>query len=317
MRAVVTGGAGFIGSNLVDALIARGDEVTACDSLVAGRRENLAGALAAGGRLETIDVCDGAGLGRVFDELKPEVVFHLAAQVDVRRSVEDPAADARTNIEGTINALQAARTSGARRLVLASTGGAIYGDADTIPTPESAPERPLAPYGQAKLAAEGYCRMWSELCGLTTAALRLANVYGPRQDPAGEGGVVAIFCGRLRAGMPLLIYGDGSQTRDFVYVGDVVDAMLRAGDANGQRDQRNPAPPLNIGAGRETSVLQLAAACREVAGAPELPPPLHVRARPGEVHRSCLDAGAAHAGLGWTASTPLWDGLAATYAALA
>jgi UDP-glucose 4-epimerase len=312
MRTLVTGGAGFIGSNLVDALVARGDEVVVCDDLSSGREQNLATAISAGARLERLDVCDALRLRAVCEAHSPEVVFHLAAQIDVRRSVSEPAADARINVEGTINALTAAQAGGARKLVLASTGGAIYGDASVIPTPESAPARPLAPYGQAKLAAEGYCRVWSELHDLDAVSLRFANVYGPRQDPGGEGGVVAIFSAAAREQRPYVIFGEGTQTRDFVYVGDVVEAMLLAGDHDPGAD------PLNIATGRETSVLDLVEACATAGpGSSERAVVTHQPPRAGEVDRSCLDPSAARALLGWEARTSLGDGIATTYAALA
>jgi UDP-glucose 4-epimerase len=296
VRALVTGGAGFIGSNLVDALLARGDEVVVVDDLSTGRRANLPDDVA----LREVDVRDADALTPLCALVRPEVVFHLAAQIDVRRAVADPAFDARINVEGTINVLAAAAASGAGRVVLSSTGGAIYGDADVVPTPEDAPERPLAPYGQAKLAAEGYCGLWTRLYGLSTVALRYANVYGPRQDPLGEGGVVAIFCGLAREGRTATVFGDGRQTRDFTYVADVVDANLLAAVSD-------VTEPINIGTGVETSVLELAAA---LAGLEYE----HAPARAGEVERSCLDPARAAERLGWRAATDLAAGLERTLA---
>jgi UDP-glucose 4-epimerase len=297
MRALVTGGAGFIGSTLADALQARGDEVLVLDDLSTGRRGNLDGpALLEGSILDPDD------LEAAFARAEPDVVFHLAAQIDVRRAVADPAFDARVNVEGTIRVLEAARAAGTGRVVLSSTGGAIYGEADSVPTPEDAPERPLAPYGQAKLSAEGYTGLFARLHGLSTVALRYANVYGPRQDPLGEGGVVAIFCGRAQAGeTAATVFGDGRQTRDFTYVGDVVEANLlaAAGAVTGA---------YNIGTGVETTVLEVAAALGLT--------PEHAPDRPGEVRRSCLDPGRAAAALGWRPRTAFADGLAATLAAL-
>lgn len=309
MKALVTGGAGFIGSNLVDALLARGERVAIVDDLSTGRRENLAQALADGARLHELDVRDAAALHALMDEERPDVVFHLAAQIDVRRSVEDPAFDARANVEGTINVLAAAHAAGARRVVYSATGGAVYGEADQIPTVEDAPARPLAPYGQSKLSAEGYCELFTRLHGLSTIALRYANVYGPRQDPLGEGGVVAIFCGCVATGRTPTIYGDGRQTRDFVYVGDVVAANLlaAASDSSG---------PVNVGTGVETSVLELAVALDGLGAGPPLAP-VHADARAGEVRRSCLDPTRARELLGWTAATTLADGLRATLARVA
>jgi UDP-glucose 4-epimerase len=296
VRTLVTGGAGFIGSNLVDALVDRGDEVLVLDSLSTGRRDQVHSAAA----FREGSVADEPLLAEIFAAHRPEVVFHLAAQIDVRRSVEDPVADARVNVGGTIAVLAAAARHDARRFVFSSTGGAIYGDAGTVPTPELAPERPLSPYGQAKLAAEGYCGLFARLHGLSALPLRYANVYGPRQDPLGEGGVVAIFCNRARAGRTATIYGDGTQTRDFVYVGDVVAANLLAADSALEE-------AVNVGTGVETSVNDLAAALPELAVEPG-------PRRAGEVQRSCLDAARAAAELGWRPRTNLADGLARTLA---
>ncbi|HEU4702762.1 MAG TPA: NAD-dependent epimerase/dehydratase family protein [Conexibacter sp.] len=306
MTALVTGGAGFIGSNLVDALLARGERVVIVDDLSTGRRQNLDGALAQGAELHELDVCDAGALNALFQRERPQLVFHLAAQIDVRRSVADPAADARVNVEGTINVLAAAHAARARRVVYSATGGAVYGEAEQVPTPEDAPAQPLAPYGQGKLSGEGYCALYSRLYGLSTVALRYANVYGPRQDPLGEGGVIAIFCGCLAEGRTPTIYGDGEQTRDYVYVGDVVDANLRAAD-------RDVTGAINVGTGVETSVLHLAAAFRELPGGDTFAPE-HEPARTGEVLRSCLDAARARELLGWEPQVPLADGLRLTLA---
>jgi UDP-glucose 4-epimerase len=297
---LVTGGAGFIGSHLVDALTARGHRVVVIDDLSSGRRANLSDAFAAGAVLREVDVRDAAALDSVFAEIRPEVVFHLAAQIDVRASVERPAADATTNVLGTIGVLEAARRHRTRRLVNTSTGGGLYGDAEQIPTPEHAPIRPLAPYGQGKYAAEGYCELYARLHRLSTVSLRYGNVYGPRQDVTGEAGVVAIFCGHLAAGTAPTVYGDGRQTRDWVNVADVVAANLLAAEAA-------VGGAINIGRGEETSVAELLEALREVGGAgqePEYAPP-----RPGEVSHSCLDVGRARRELGWEAGVNLADGL--------
>ena len=293
-RALVTGGAGFIGSNLVDGLLARDHDVTVLDDLSTGRLENLVAALNAGARLQTASVTDAAAVERVFEAARPDIVFHLAAQIDVRRAVEDPRFDATVNVLGTLNVLEAARRCGVRRFVLASTGGAIYGEADELPTTESAPPRPLSPYAASKAAAEGYVDLYARLHGLSTMSLRLANVYGPRQDPRGEAGVIAIFCDAAGDGRRVTIYGDGGQTRDFVFVGDVVDAFMAAGDASaGGR--------CNIATGRETPVLEMAETLGlEIRFAPE---------RPGEVRRSCLLPDAATQLLGWRPRTALRDGL--------
>jgi UDP-glucose 4-epimerase len=309
MKALVTGGAGFIGSNLVDALLASGASVAIVDDLSTGRRENLVGALDAGATLHELDVVDAPALQAVIERERPEVVFHLAAQIDVRRSVADPGADARVNVEGTINVLAAAHAAGTRRVVYSATGGAVYGEAERIPTAEDAPAAPLAPYGQAKLSGEGYCALFARLHGLSTVALRYANVYGPRQDPLGEGGVVAIFCGRFAAGGEPTIYGDGTQTRDYVYVGDVVEANLRAADAEATG-------AINVGTGVETSVLDLVEAFRGLSRNGAFAAPEFAPARAGEVLRSCLDAARAQQLLGWRAGTQLPDGLRRTLAAV-
>lgn len=310
MRAMVTGGAGFIGSNLVDALLARGDEVTVVDDLSTGRRENLKAALAGGARLVVQDIREGAALTELAVEARPEAVFHLAAQIDVRKSVADPAFDASVNVGGTANVLEAAHAAGARRVVFTSTGGAIYGEGEgqELPLGEEAPIAPLSPYGQSKFAGEGYLALYERLHGLYGAALRLGNVYGPRQDPLGEAGVIAIFCGRLRAGARPTVFGDGRQTRDYVYVGDVVAAALAAAESEASG-------PLNIGTGRETDVLGLVerlAALGEGEGfEPELAPP-----RPGEVQRIAIDPSRAGRELGWTPKVELEEGLRLTLASL-
>ena len=311
MRTLVTGGAGFIGSHLVDALVARGDDVTVVDDLSSGRLENLADALAAGAQLERLDVRDARALAAVARQVRPEVVFHLAAQVDVRISIADPAFDARTNVEGTINVLETARTADPdrpARVVFASTGGAIYGETDVLPTPETVEPLPMAAYGQSKFCAERYLGLYARLYGMSTIALRFGNVYGPRQDPHGEAGVVAIFCGRLRAGERPTIFGDGRQTRDYIYVADLVQALLAAGssDAGGV---------VNIGTEEETSVLAIVAHLAELHG-PGAPEPEFADARLGEIDRSCLAAGRAHQLLGWRSQTPIREGLRLTYAAL-
>jgi UDP-glucose 4-epimerase len=306
MKALVTGGAGFIGSNLSDALLARGDDVVVVDDLSTGKRENLDGALAAGAKLVEADIRDRAALEQLAAEEKPEVIFHLAAQIDVRKSIADPAFDASINVGGTANVLEAARVAGSRRIVFSSTGGAIYGEGDgqQLPLPEDAPLAPEAPYGQSKFAGEGYLALYERLYGLSTIPLRLGNVYGPRQDPLGEAGVIAIFCGKLRAGERPTVFGDGKQTRDYIYVGDVVSAMLAAADSE-------TTGPVNIGTGIETDVLELAAALGELGGdesfEPELAPP-----RTGEVQRISIDPARAKRELGWTPQMNLSEGLRVT-----
>jgi UDP-glucose 4-epimerase len=306
MRCLVTGGAGFIGSNLVDALLARGDEVTVLDDLSTGRRENLDGALAAGAALVELDVRDAAAVAEAAGAAQPEATFHLAAQIDVRRSVADPAFDAAVNVGGTANVLEAARTAGAERFVFVSTGGAIYGEGEgeALPLDESAAVEPLSPYGQSKFAAEGYLALYERLYGLSSVALRLGNVYGPRQDPLGEAGVIAIFCGKLRGGGRPTVFGDGTQTRDYIYVGDVVAAALAAagGEATG---------PINIGTGIETDVLELARLLRELDGAESFEPE-HAPPRAGEVQRIAIDPARAERELGWSAKVGLEEGLRLT-----
>jgi UDP-glucose 4-epimerase len=312
VKALVTGGAGFIGSNLVDALLARGDEVTVVDDLSTGRRENLDGALAAGAKLAELDIREAAALAELAAEERPEVVFHLAAQIDVRRSLADPAFDAAVNVGGTANVLEATRGAGSAnggampRVVFVSTGGAIYGEGEgkALPLGEDAPIEPFSAYGQSKYAAEGYLALYERLYGLSGVSLRLGNVYGPRQDPLGEAGVIAIFCGKLRGGERPTVYGDGRQTRDYIYVGDVVAAALAAAGSGASG-------AINIGAGVETDVLELAARLGELGGAgdfePEFAPP-----RAGEVQRISLDAGRAERELGWRAETGLEEGLRLT-----
>ncbi|HLL87285.1 MAG TPA: NAD-dependent epimerase/dehydratase family protein, partial [Thermoleophilaceae bacterium] len=302
-----TGGAGFIGSNLVDALVGRGDQVTVIDDLSTGRRENLARALANGAELVEQDIRDAAAVAAVFERTRPGLVFHFAAQIDVRRSLAETAFDARVNVEGTINVLEAARDVGVRRFVNASTGGAIYGEGRILPAPEDHPVAPEAPYGQSKLAAEGYCDLYTRLHGLSTVSLRYGNVYGPRQNPLGEAGVIAIFCGRLLAGERPTIFGDGRQTRDYVYVGDVVEANFAAAAAD-------VGGPINIGRGEPVSVLELIDALGRLAER-DLDPELAPR-RPGEVQDIHLDLSRARAELGWEPPVALDEGLERTLASL-
>jgi UDP-glucose 4-epimerase len=305
MKALVTGGAGFIGSNLTDALLARGDEVIVVDNLSTGRRENLEPGLANGAILVEADIRDREALEELFGRERPEVIFHLAAQIDVRKSIADPAFDASINVGGTANVLEAARVAESRRVVFSSTGGAIYGEGEgqQLPLAEDAPLAPEAPYGQSKFAGEGYLALYERLYGLSSVPLRLGNVYGPRQDPLGEAGVVAIFCGCLREGKQPTVFGDGKQTRDYIYVGDVVSAMLAAADAETKG-------PINIGTGIETDVLELVSALGELGGGdfePDFAPP-----RTGEVARISIDPGRAERELGWRPEMGLAEGLRVT-----
>ncbi|HXS46542.1 MAG TPA: NAD-dependent epimerase/dehydratase family protein [Solirubrobacterales bacterium] len=303
MRCLVTGGAGFIGSTLVDALLARGDRVTVVDDLSTGRLENLGAALDAGAKLIERDIRDRAGLLAAARDAEPEVIFHIAAQIDVRKSVADPAFDASINVGGTANVLDAAREVSARRLVFTSTGGAVYGEGDgqELPLREDAPIAPIAPYGQSKFAAEGYLALYERLYGLSSAALRLGNVYGPRQDPLGEAGVIAIFCGLLLAGERPTVYGDGTQTRDYIYVDDVVTAILAAAESNATG-------PMNIGTGCETAVLELVSSLRTLGNVDGFEPE-HAPRRTGEVQRISIDPSYAKRELGWRSQTGLKDGL--------
>ena len=301
MNCIVTGGAGFIGSNLVDALVERCDRVTVIDDLSSGKRSNLEGALERGATLEETDVRDADAVAAVFASVRPELVFHLAAQIDVRYSVEHPAGDATSNVLGTIAVLEASRDAGVRRVVNTSTGGGLYGDAQQLPTPEDYPIRPLAPYGQGKHAAEGYCELYTRLHGLSTVSLRYGNVYGPRQDVHGEAGVVAIFCGCLVENRTPTVFGDGRQTRDWVDVSDVARANLLAADSA-------LTGPVNIGHGQETAVLDLIQALADVSGG-AMPEPRFAPERPGEVRRSCLDVTRARRELGWEGQVSLREGL--------
>ena len=294
LRAIVTGGAGFIGSHLVDALVERGDEVVIVDDLSSGKREHLN----PNARFEERDIRLG------FDASNAEVVFHLAAQADVQTSMKRPDYDADVNILGTVRLLEAARATGAQ-VVFTSTGGAIYGECDG-PAGEDAPREPLSPYGIAKLCGEEYLRGWNRMHGSGNVVLRLANVYGPRQDAGLEGGVVAIFLERLAAGRETVIYGDGGQTRDFVYVGDVVLGLLAAAGRDGG--------VFNVGTGDETTILDLHRACAKVAGAER--EPRFEEARLGDGRRSVLDVSLAARELGWRPQVGLEDGLRLTWDSL-
>ena len=307
MRALVTGGAGFIGSNLVDALVARGNEVVVLDDLSTGKRENLEQALAAGADLVEGSITDDDAIAEAFGRARPEALFHLAAQIDVRRSVSDPIYDMGLNVGGTVRLLERGRADGLGRFVFASTGGAIYGEGEglDLPLDESAECRPEAPYAQSKLSAEGYVALYRRLHGMRATVLRLGNVYGPRQDPRLEAGVVAIFCDALIGGSTPTVFGDGVQTRDYIYVGDVAAAFASAAEGAGPG-------PYNIGTGVETSVLELGRAIAQAAGRefdPEFADP-----RPGEVHRSSIDPGLA-AEFGWRPQTTLAEGIKLTLAA--
>ena len=306
MRTMVTGGAGFIGSTLVDRLLAEGHEVDVVDDLSTGSLASLAEARSTGGRALSFHQLDVRlpETTALIVRRQPLVIFHLAAQVDVRRSVAEPVLDADVNVLGSLRVLEGARRAGTERVVFAASGGTLYGEPDVadLPVRESYPHRPLSPFGVSKKAVMDYLVAYRELHALEFTALALANVYGPRQDPHGEAGVVAIFAGNLVDGRPSTIFGDGEQTRDFVYVDDVVDAFSRAAGKGGGL-------VLNIGTGRETSVNELYRAMAEAAGSGLAP----VRApqRPGELERSSLDPGRAAIHLGWKPWTDVAGGTAA------
>ena len=298
MRILVTGGAGFIGSHVVDAYLAAGHDVAVVDTLTTGREANVP----AGARLYRLDI-GAPELAEIFERERPEVVNHHAAQASVSVSVNDPAADARTNILGTLNVLEQARRMGARRFIFASTGGALYGEPETIPVREDHPIRPLSPYGVSKYAGEIYVELYARLHGLSYYILRYANVYGPRQDPYGEAGVVAIFTAAMLARRSPTIFGDGGQTRDFVYVEDVANANLLATAYAG-------VGVAQIATGTETTINDLHRMVASLTDYPE--PPRYGPARPGDVYRIALDPGAAGRTLGWSPRLDLEEGLRRT-----
>jgi len=295
MNIIVTGGAGFIGSHLVDALAERGLDVVVIDNLSTGRRENLPRNVS----LIEADVRDADKMEAIFSRKRPSLVFHLAAQMNVRRSLVDPRLDADVNILGSLAVFKAAARSRARRVLFASSGGAIYGEQQELPCRESAVPSPSSPYGIAKLAVELYGRQHAEVGAFDFVALRLANVYGPLQNPEGEAGVVSLFLSNLLEGRSSAIFGDGEQTRDFVWVGDVVDAFLKGVDG--------PPGVYNVGTGQETGVLELYRRLERLTGT-QLPP-RWLAAIPGEVRRNVLSADRARTHLGWTARQSLRDGL--------
>jgi len=302
MRILVTGGAGFIGSHTVDALIASGaGEVSVLDDLSTGKRKQVN----AKATLHQTDLRDAAAVASVVEQARPEIIFHLAAQMDVRRSVADPAFDAQVNLVGFLNLIESARRHGLKRVVFSSTGGAIYGEQDEFPCTEEHPRRPVSPYGVAKLATEAYLFFYKVEYGIDYLALRFGNVYGPRQDPHGEAGVVAIFCGRILDGMPVTIYGDGTQTRDYVYVGDVVRAVVAAAKSSAS------GIALNIGTGIETNVNDLYSTLASIADFPTRAK--HAPARPGEQNRSVISPARAERELGWRPEKKLADGLEETF----
>jgi len=298
MRIVVTGGAGFIGSHVAEAYLAGGHEVTILDDLSSGRRENVPQAA----RFEQYDVRSPEA-ARVVEQVRPDVLNHHAAQMNVRVSVDKPSFDADVNILGFLNLLEAGRRAGTKTVIFSSSGGTVYGEPERIPSPETLPTRPICPYGVSKLSGEHYLYYYSRIFGFRYVALRYANVYGPRQDPHGEAGVIAIFSQKLLRGEECTIFGDGLQTRDYVFVGDVVRANVAALAAD-------HCGAVNIGTGHETNVVELFQHIKARVGGTGKA--RHVDAKDGEVRRSALDASLARHVLGWAPEVPLSDGLAAT-----
>ncbi|HEY6771352.1 MAG TPA: NAD-dependent epimerase/dehydratase family protein [Solirubrobacterales bacterium] len=313
MKSLVTGGAGFIGSHLVDALVARGDDLLVIDDFSAGKRENLAGALEGGAQVIELDVADAQAVFDAVGAFRPRSVFHLAAQIDVRRSMADPGFDARLNVVGTVNTLEAAARADAQKFLFTSSGGAIYGEGaertNELPFSETARCEPFSIYGQSKFAAEGYIDLYARTRDLPATVLRLGNIYGPRQDPATEAGVVAIFCDLAREGGRPTVFGTGRQTRDYVYVADVVGALLAA-------EASDDAGPVNVGTGVETSVLELVELVGRAFGRDDFEPEF-VAAREGEIERTVLDTAGAAERLGWRAGRTIEAGLEETIEALA
>ncbi len=299
-RALVTGGAGFIGSHLVDALLADGYQVSVVDDLSSGNARNVA----EGAQLHTLDITDRAALHAAVAREAPRAIFHLAAQASVVASVANPGRDCEVNVQGTLNVVDVAGRLGVP-VVFTSTGGALYGDEAPMPTAEDRIPAPLSPYGASKWAAEAYVNTWSLSSGVPHAVCRLGNVYGPRQSPHGEAGVVAIFSHRLHVDQAPTLYGKGAPTRDYVYVEDVVRALLAASGRRGT---------FNVATGVETDVTTVWKELREAAGS-ELEPEL-ADLRPGELQHSCLDVSRAERELGWRAEVPIAEGLRRTYAAL-
>ncbi|MFY0522382.1 NAD-dependent epimerase/dehydratase family protein [Archangium gephyra] len=298
MKVLVTGGAGFIGSHVCDAFVRAGHEVIALDNLSSGKKENLDPRV----RLEVIDIRAPEAAQLIRAE-RPQVMLHLAAQMDVRRSVEDPRFDAEANILGFLNLLEASRQAGVQKVVFSSTGGAIYGEQDVFPAPESHATRPVSPYGVSKASGELYLGYYKAQYGMNYVALRYANVYGPRQNPHGEAGVVSIFCQRLLGGKDCTIFGEGKQTRDFVYVEDVARANLLA-------VEKDVVGPVNIGTGVETDINQLYTLLAQSAGVDK--PAIRAPGRPGEQMRSCVDNALARRVLGWQPTVALPEGLRRT-----
>ncbi len=308
-RVLVTGGAGFIGSHVAEAYLGCGDEVWVVDNLSAGRRENVP----EGARFVEMDIRD-PDLPRLFEEARFDIVNHHAAQIDVRVSVGDPGMDAAVNIFGLLNLAEAALRTGCRRFIFISSGGVIYGEPDCLPIPETAPKRPLSPYGVSKLTGELYLQYYQQVRGLDYVAMRYSNVYGPRQDPHGEAGVVAIFSQRLMDGEPLEIFGDGEQTRDYVYVGDVVSANMLASEVRPENGSGLDAAAFNVGTGIGTSVNALAGLLESVSGLTARKE--YREARAGELLHSALDPSRLKRA-GWRPVWELKEGVRETYRSIA
>lgn len=307
MKTLVTGGAGFIGSHLTDALTARGDEVVVIDDLSTGKKENLASAFSAGARLLEGDIRDAEFVRQALEAERPGTIFHLAAQSEVRKSIDEPVFDATVNVVGSVNLIEASQRIGLDRFVFASTGGAVYGEGERIdlPAAETAVPEPMCQYGLSKFVAEQYLELYRRLYMFNSVALRLANVYGPRQNPKGEAGAVAIFAGQLKNGQAPTVFGDGTQTRDFVYVADVINAMLTASRSDVEG-------PVNIGSGRETPLLELISTIGGLGENGHSFEPVFDTARKGDVQRNAIDPSRAAADLGWSPTTSLEDGLRKT-----
>jgi UDP-glucose 4-epimerase len=300
VKVLVTGGAGFIGSHVCDEFASHGQTVVALDNLSTGSKRNLSSTVA----LVELDIRSPEAAAYIAN-LKPDVICHLAAQMDVRKSVEDPRFDAESNIVGMLNLLEAARRARVKKFIFSSTGGAIYGEQDVFPAPESHPTRPVSPYGVSKAAGELYLGYYRAQYGLDYVALRYANVYGPRQNPHGEAGVVAIFAGRLVARESCTIFGEGTQSRDFVFGKDVARANYLA-------FERDFVGPINIGTGIETDINRIYELLAAAGGVKQ--PAIHAAAKPGEQRRSCVDPSLAKRVLGWSPTVPLEEGLPQTLA---
>jgi UDP-glucose 4-epimerase len=307
MKTLITGGSGFIGSHLTDALTARGDEVVVIDDLSSGRVENLSSALAAGARLIEGDILDFEFVQKTLEAERPSTIFHLAAQSEVRKSIDEPVLDATVNVVGSVNLIEASQKLGLDRFVFASTGGAIYGEGEgmDLPAAETIEPAPMCQYGLSKLVVEKYLELYRRLYMFNSVALRFGNVYGPRQNPKGEAGAVAIFAGQLKNGETPTVFGDGSQTRDFVYVADVIAAMLTASrtDVEGS---------INIGSGIEVPLIDLVETIGSLGDNGNSFDPRFDSGRMGDIKRNAIDPSRAAADLGWSVTTSLEDGLRKT-----